>query len=222
VTDTSRAILAALAALAAIAALLPAAASARRDDPPSEPFKPTDGAVVPNATKGLKIDFSCPRYHTDEGELSLTGPGEGYTLTLSRLPDVDQYGALTAAGIVDQRPVVPLLKVPGHCESELNTRGEALLPLEPGTYYWQSSRICATYVCPGGIEVSFVSRVTVKKTVCSSLRAQSRATSSKLKAARRRLRRAPRSHARRAEVSRLSNKLRIVRERLRVVYACAR
>jgi hypothetical protein len=175
---------------------------------------------VKDATKGLKVDFSCPTYHTDEGELSLTGPGEGYTLTLSRLPDVDLYGALTVAGIVDERPVVPLLEVPGHCESEVNTRGEALMPLEPGTYYWQASRICATYVCPGGREVSFVNRVVVTTTVCSSLRAQSRATAAKLRTARRQLRRAP-SGARRAKVSRLSSRLRVVRERLRVVYACA-
>jgi len=116
---------------------------------------------------------------------------------------------------------VPLLKVPGHCESEVNTRGEALMPLEPGTYYWQASRTCATYVCPGGREVSFVNRVVVRTTVCSSLRAQSRATTVKLRTARKQLHRAP-STARRAKVSRLSNKLRLVRERLRVVYVCAR
>jgi hypothetical protein len=208
--------------LVLVVVALPAVADARRDDKPTELFRPADGDVVKDATKGLKVDFSCPRYHADIYETSLTAPGDGYSVTLSRLPDVDEFGALASAGIVDVRTAVVLPKLEEHCESELNTRGEALLPLEPGTYYWQASRVCASYVCRGGREVSLVNRVEVRTTVCSRLGSQSTSTRASLRKARRELRRKPKSAARRARVARLSDRLDLVRERLRVVYGCGR
>jgi hypothetical protein len=212
-----------LIALAALA--LPAAAGARRDDKPIELYRPSDGAVVKDATKGLKVDFTCPAYHPDAYETSVGKPGDGYSVTLSRTPDVDEFGALAPGGVVDVRTAVPLPPSKDgvdHCEPELNIRGESLLPLEPGKYWWQASRVCAGYVCRGGIEVSPVNVVEVRVTVCSKLRAQSKATRSALRKARREAHRAPRSRARRAKVTRLSHRLDLVRERLRVVYDCAR
>jgi len=213
----------AAAALVALAVLaLPATAGARRDDKPAELYAPADGAVVKNAVKGLKVDFTCPAYHPDIYDFIINEGPDGYSLTLSTSPDVDQYGALVPGGIVDVRPAFVNPKLEGHCGSDVNQRGETLLPREPGTYYWQASRTCQTYACPGGIEVSFVNKVEVRTTVCSALRSQSAGARSALGKAKRSLRKRPRSKARKARVARLDAKIKTLRQRQRVVYECRR
>jgi hypothetical protein len=226
---TGRTIGAAVAALAAaLACALPASALARRGDWVSYNIKPADGAVVTDASKGLAIEFTCPRYHSDEIDSILMAPTEGYHVVLSTRPDTTIDGLLAQPGTVDQRDAVLLERKQNqpadqlHCTAAEDDAGLGLLPREPGTYYWQVYRDCVTYLCGlGGREVFDIFRVTVRRTVCTVTRAELRKARADLGAARAALRRR-RTSGRRARVARLGDRVSTLDQRLRVVYGCRR
>jgi hypothetical protein len=212
------------AALAAILAALafPATAAAVKGDLPSYPVKPADGATVHDASKGLPVVFTCPRYHVDERADVLALPTEGYHVLLSTNNQTTFDGLLGEPGRVDERGVVRTGEKDkdNECAAEEDDAGLGLLPREPGTYYWQVYRECVTYLCgPGGREVFDISRVVVTRTVCTVTRAELRRARSALAAARRALRER-RTAARRTRVSRLADRVATLRGRLRVVYGC--
>jgi hypothetical protein len=101
----------------------------------------------------------------------------------------------------------------------LDDAGEGLMPKEPGTYYWQVYRECEAYVCAGGVEVTDVWSVRVKRTVCSVNRGELYKARAQLEVARAALahRRTP---GRRARVSRLTARVATLHTRLRVVHGC--
>jgi hypothetical protein len=215
----ARRVIRATAALLAVAAALPAAASARRDDKPVELYRPAEGATVANAVDGLAVDFICPVYHQEPQDDLLTQPTVGYHVILSTGSAVDAYGVLLAVGRVDERTAVESVFLGGHCNAAEDDGGAGLLPPEPGTYFWQAWRECATYVCPGGVEAGDVWPVTVKRTVCSVARADLAQASASLRDARSAVQR--RSTAgRRARVERLSARVALLRSRLHVTYPC--
>jgi hypothetical protein len=213
-----RVIRATLAALAA-AILLPAVAGARRDDLPAELFRPASGATVADATKGLHVDFTCPVYRQFPYDDLFTGPTEGYHVILSTNDQVDEHRLLVPAGRVDQRGAVLIDGLIGHCTAAEDDAGNGLLPREPGTYHWQVWRECEPYVCPGGVEVSDVWSVVVKRTVCTVNRSELAKARAALRAARTALAHR-RTDGRRARVARLTARVTTLRARLRVVYGC--
>lgn len=208
---------AAVAALLAVVAAAPA--GARRDDLPPELYAPAAGATVADASHGLAVDFTCPVYHQYPQDELVTAPTEGYHVILSTQSDVDDHRLLLPAGRAEVRDARLLEARPGHCTAVEDDAGNGLLPREPGTYYWQVYRDCATYVCPGGIEVSDVAAVTVKRTVCTDTRSALAATRVALIKARADLARR-RTTARKARVTRLQGRMATLRTRLTVVYGC--
>jgi hypothetical protein len=205
-------------ALLLAAALAPGVASARPGDKPIELYQPAEGAKVADATHGLNVDFTCPVYHQYDYD-QLTAPTEGYHVILSTADAVDEHGLLLDQGRIDTRDAVSSEFVGGHCNAVDDDAGNGLLPPEPGTYHWQAYRECATYLCPGGVEVSEVWPVIVGRTVCSADRATLATVTRALTAARRALA-ARRTAARRARVARLSRRAATLRTRLRVVHHC--
>lgn len=184
------------AALLALAA--PASAGARQDDQPVEARSPADGAVIKNAVNGITVQFTCPAYHPTQFDQVKPGDGEGYHVVLASAGAVGVDGMLLGPSRVDTRDAVPVDGAANLCTAAPDVDERGLLPREPGTYWWQPYRDCATYLCPFGEEVGDPVRVVVRETVCS--------------ATRRALRAAKRAH-RTARVTQL-------RARLRVVYHC--
>jgi hypothetical protein len=206
--------------LAALA--LPATAGAVKGDLPSYAVRPADGATVDDASKGLPVVFTCPRYHMDERENVLALPTEGYHVLLSTNNQTTFDGLLAEPGRVDERGVVKTGEKDkdNECTAEEDDAGLGLLPREPGTYYWQVYRECVTYLCgPGGREVFDISRVVVRRTVCTVTRAELRKARTALAAAKRALQ-DRRTTARRARVAKLTDRVATLRDRLRVVYTC--
>jgi hypothetical protein len=209
------------AALAALLAALATAgpAAARPDDVPTEVRKPAAGATVADATAGVAVDFTCPVYRQTTDDGIFTEPADGYHVILSSNGLVDANRLLVTTGRVDQRDAVLVDGEPGHCTAAEDDAGHGLLPREPGTYYWQVWRECETYACLGGVEVTDVGSVTVKRTVCSVNRSELGTARAELTSARKALR-ARRTSARRARVARLAGRVETLRARLQVVYGC--
>jgi hypothetical protein len=209
------------AALACVAGgLLPGAAGARRDDLPTEPRTPGSGATVADATKGIPVKFTCPAYHQYSYDDVITKDAEGYHVLLARAADVGDDGLLLTANRIDQRGAILVDDEPGICTAEPNGAELGLLPPEPGTWFWQPYRECATYLCNGGVEVGDVWPVTVTRTVCSVARASLASAQRQLTEARTALKRR-RTAGRRTRVTRLDARVTTLRSRLRVVYRCA-
>jgi hypothetical protein len=203
-----------------LAGALPGVAGARRDDLPTETRTPASGATVADATHGVAVQFTCPAYHPSSYDEVITAPAEGYHVILARSAEVGGDRLLLAANRVEVRGAILVEGTPGMCTAEPDEADDGLLPREPGTYWWQPYRECATYLCAGGVEVGDPSSVTVTRTVCSTNRAalvQARRDLTTAKAA---LRRRP-TTGRRARVARLDARVTTLRARLRVVYRCA-
>jgi hypothetical protein len=214
------ALVAALAAALLCTALLPVAASARRDDLPTEPRTPVDGATVADATDGIAVVFTCPPYHPTSYDDVVDSRGTGYHVILAKAGDIGFDGLLLGPNRVDKRDVVEVEDKPGMCTAAPDDAERGLLPTEPGTYWWQSFRDCATYLCPFGIEDGDPSAVTVTQTVCTANRGALKSASKQLVEARAALKRR-RTDGRRARVARLDARVAELRSRLRVVYRCA-
>jgi hypothetical protein len=210
-----------VAALAAVVlGALPGDAGARRDDLPTESRSPVSGATVADATHGLDVRFTCPSYHQFSYDDVVSEAAEGYHVLLARAADVGTDGLLLPANRVDQRDGILVDGSPGLCTAAPDAAEKGLLPPEPGTWFWQSYRDCATYLCSGGVEVGDVWSVTVTKTVCSVNRAALATARRDLTTARTALEH-HRTAARRTRVARLSDRVATLRSRLRVVYRCA-
>jgi hypothetical protein len=216
------------AVVAALACALPSTAGARRDDIPTEPYKPVDGAVVKDAANGLTIDFTCPAYHPGFEDF-IRGPVDGYHVVLADAPDVDANGMLLLTHRIDVRDAVRIElppaasgePAPAHCTAAEDDAGRGPLPREAGRYWWQAYRDCDTWVCPGGAEPSDVFHLSVVRTVCTVQRTALAQARTALSGARRQLAQ-HRTSARRARVSRLTDRVSLLRARLRVVYGCRR
>jgi hypothetical protein len=158
----------ALTAALVLCGLLAATALARRDDLPTEP---TSGATVADATRGTDVTFTCPDYHPSSYDETVYGGGEGYHVMLARAGDLGPDGLLLAPNRIDIRDAVEVDGRPGMCTAEPDASDRGLLPTEPGTYWWQAYRECATYLCPFGVEFGDAWSAVVGKTVCSVNRA---------------------------------------------------
>jgi hypothetical protein len=211
-----------VAALVAVSlcALLAVSAGARRDDLPTEPRLPVDGATVADATAGLQVEFTCPPYHATAYDSAIDSRGTGYHVLLARTRDVGFDGLLLGQNRVDVRTAVEVDGKQGMCTAAPDDADRGLLPTEPGTYWWQSYRDCATYICAFAVEFGEPSAVTVKKTVCTTNRGALATARRELAAARAALKRR-RTDGRRARVARLDARVSELRSRLRVVYHCA-
>jgi hypothetical protein len=212
-----------VAALLAVMVLgaMASAAGARRDDLPTEQRQPAQGATVADATAGLGVRFTCPAYHPYVYDEVVVDAGEGYHVILARAADVGADGLVLATNRVETRDALAVDGQPGMCTAVPDAAEHGLLPPEPGTWFWQSYRDCATYLCTGGVEVSDVWPVTVTRTVCTAGRAALATARRDLAAARADLK-AHRTAARRARVSRLGDRIAGLRARLRLVDHCAR
>jgi hypothetical protein len=197
----------------------PGAAGARQDDPPVEGRSPADGAVVQDATSGLRVQFSCPAYHPTQYDQVRPGDGEGYHVILATAGAVGVDGMLLGPARVDTRDAVVVDGVAGICTAVPDADERGLLPREPGTYWWQPYRDCATYLCPFAEEVGDPVRVVVRETVCSASRTALRGATRELAAARKSYR-SHRTTARRDRVARLAARITQLRARLHVVYNC--
>jgi hypothetical protein len=214
---TGRGAAALLALLVAIA--LPGAAGAREGDQPVEARTPGDGAVVEDASAGLSVRFTCPPYHPTSFDDVVPDGGEGYHVILATSGDVGADGLLPGAARVDARDAVQVDGAPGLCTAAPDAAERGLLPREPGTYWWQPYRDCATYLCPSGTEAGDPSRVVVKNTVCSANRTALRTAQRDLAAARTLLSH-KRTAARRERIARLAARVTQLKARLHVVYHC--
>jgi hypothetical protein len=203
-----------------LCALLPVAAGARRDDMPTEPRAPVDGATVADATSGIAVQFTCPPYHPTSYDEIVDSRGTGYHVLLASAKDIGFDGLLLAPNRVDARSAIEVDGAPGMCTAAPDDAERGLLPTEPGTYWWQPYRDCATYLCPFGIEDGDPSAVTVRQTVCTANRAALKSAQRQLADARAALKRR-RTDVRRARVARLDARVAQLRSRLRVVYRCA-
>jgi hypothetical protein len=199
---------------------LPGVAGARRDDLPSETRSPASGATVPDATHGLAVRFTCPTYRQFSYDDLFTEPPEGYHVILARSGEVGDDRLLLAGNRIETRGAILVDEAPGLCTAEPDDAENGLLPREPGTYWWQPYRECATYLCRGGVEVGDPASVTVTRTVCTDDRAALSRARRDLAVARAALRRRG-TAARRARVARLDARAATLRSRLRVVYRCA-
>jgi hypothetical protein len=205
--------------VALLAVAFPGVAAARQDDPPVEGRSPADGAVVKDATGGLKVQFTCPAYHPTEFDRDVHGDGEGYHVVLATAGTVGIDGMLFGPARIDTRDAVVVDGVAGMCAAAPDVDERGLLPREPGTYWWQPYRDCATYLCPFGEEVGDPVRVVVRETVCSADRTALRGAARDLAAARKAYK-SRRTAARRDRVTRLAARVTQLRARLRVVYHC--
>jgi hypothetical protein len=194
-------------------------ASARQDDPPVEGRAPADGAVVKDAVAGIDVRFTCPAYHPTQFDQVRPGDGEGYHVVLATVGDVGVDGLLLGPARVDTRDAVVVEGADGICTAAPDVDERGLLPREPGTYWWQPYRDCATYLCPFGTEAGDPVRVVVHETVCSANRTALHAAARDLAAARKAYR-LKGTAARRDRVTRLAARVTQLRTRLRVVYHC--
>jgi hypothetical protein len=217
-----------VAALVAVllCALLPVAAGARRDDLPTEPRTPVDGATVADATSGIAVQFTCPPYHPTSYDDVVDSRGVGYHVILAKAQDVGFDGLLLGPNRVDTRDVIEVEDKAGMCTAAPDDAERGLLPTEPGTYWWQSYRVCATYLCPFGVEIGYPSAVTVRKTVCTANRGALKTAQKQLVEARAALKRKKTDSrrdrvARRERVARLDARVSELHSRLRLVYHCA-
>jgi hypothetical protein len=208
-----------LGAVALLSLGFPGAAGARQDDPPVEARAPADGAVVRNAVSGIRVRFSCPDYHPTQFDRTVEIDGDGYHVVLATSGTVGIDGLLPGPARVDTRDAVRIDGADGLCTATPDADERGLLPREPGTYWWQPYRDCATYICPFGEEVGDPVRVVVRETVCSADRAALRGALRDLAAARKAYR-SRRTAARRERVTRLAGHVAQLRARLRVVYHC--
>jgi hypothetical protein len=199
---------------------LPGVAGARRDDLPTEARAPASGATIADATHGITVKFTCPRYHPTSYDDVIPAPADGYHVILARSATVGEDRLLAVADLVEVRDAVEVDGEPGMCTAAPDAAENGLLPREPGGYWWQPYRDCATYLCAGGVEAGDPSAVTVTRTVCSTDRASlSRARRDRATAVAALKRR--RTTARRARVARLDARIAQLKSRLRVVYRCA-
>jgi hypothetical protein len=210
---------AAAAALACLM-LLPAVAGARRDDLPTEPRAPADGAAVAHAVDGISVAFTCPSYHPTSYDVVVSTEGSGYHVILATTGETGLDGLLLGPQRVDGRDAIEVEDQPGMCTAAPDAAERGLLPREPGTYWWQSYRDCATYLCPFAIEAGTPSAVVVKQTPCTANRGALKAATLQLATARTALKH-KKTAARRARVARLDARVTELRSRLRVVYHCA-
>lgn len=199
---------------------LPGVAGARRDDLPTETRGPASGATVADATHGVAVEFTCPTYHQFSYDDVITQPAEGYHVVLARSGEVGADRRLLAVNRVETRDAILVEGRLGMCTAAPDDAENGLLPPEPGTYWWQPYRECATYLCPGGVEVGDPSSVTVTRTVCSTNRTALARARRDLTAARKALAQR-RTAGRRERVARLDARVTTLRSRLRVVYGCA-
>jgi len=204
-----------------LSAFLAASASARRDDLPTEGRKPTSGATVADATRGLHVFFTCPEYHPSAYDTMVSRDADGYHVMLARAGEIGADGLLLAPNRVDIRDAVLVDGQPGMCTAAPDDTERGLLPPEPGTYWWQPYRDCETYLCPFAVEFGDPSAVVVKKTVCTVTRAALAVARRELATARAALKHR-RTAARRARVATLDARVVTLRSRLGVVYHCAR
>ena len=123
-------------------------------------------------------------YHQYSFDDILTAPADGYHVILSTSDAVDDHRLLVPDGRVDERAAVSNDNIFEHCGAAADDAGQGLMPREPGTYYWQVYRVCEAYVCIGGVEVTDVWSVRVKRTVCSVDRGELSKARAQLKAAR--------------------------------------
>jgi hypothetical protein len=202
-----------------LGALLAGAAGARRDDLPPEPRAPADGATVADAVEGVDVQFSCPAYHPTSYDDIVDSRATGYHVILARAADLGPDGLLLPTNRVDARTAVEVDGQPGMCTAAPDDADRGLLPNEPGTYWWQAYRDCATYICNGGVETATPSAVTVRATVCTANRGALATAQRQLRAARTALKHR-RTTARRARVDRLDARVAQLRARLRIVYRC--
>jgi hypothetical protein len=203
-----------------LGALMAGPAGARRDDLPTESRTPTSGATVADATHGFAVTFTCPAYHQTSYDDVIAREADGYHVLLARSGEVGTDRLLLAANRVDHRDANLVEGSPGLCTAAPDDAENGLLPVEPGTYFWQSYRTCATYLCAGGVEVGDVASVTVTRTVCTVNRSELGKARRALAAAQAAFKQR-RTAGRRARVSRLDARVGTLRSRLRVVYHCA-
>ena len=210
-----------VAAMAAVAlGVLPGTAGARRDDLPTEARSPVAGATIADATHGITVKFTCPPYHPTSYDDVIPGPADGYHVILARSGNVGDDRLLAMTARIEVRDAIEVDGEPGMCTAAPDSAENGLLPREPGAYWWQPYRDCATYLCAGGVEPGDPSAVTVRRTVCSADRAalsgarRDRATA--VAALKRH-----RTPGRRARVARLDARIAQLQSRLRVVYRCA-
>lgn len=216
----SRTVTSAFLAALIFALALPAVAGARRDDLPIEPRAPLDGAKVADATRGIAVEFTCPPYHPNANDEMVDSQGTGHHVLLARAKGLGLDGLLLGPNRVDTRDAVAIEDKAGMCTAAPDDTERGLLPNEPGTYWWQAYRDCATYLCPFGVEVGEAYAVTVTKTVCTVNRGALATARKALTAARAALKRRA-TAGRRARVARLDARVTELRSRLRVVYHCA-
>jgi hypothetical protein len=206
-------------ALLLLAAGCPAAAGARQDDPPVEARSPADGAVVQDVVAGLRVQFTCPAYHPTQFDQVRQGDGDGYHVVLASAAAVGVDGLLLGPARVDTRAAVPVDGADGICTAAPDAAERGLLPREPGTYWWQPYRDCATVICPFAEEAGDPVRVVVRATVCSVARTALNGATKDLATARKAYR-SKMTAARRERVTRLAARVAQLRARLRVVYHC--
>lgn len=156
--------------LLAALALAPASASALPGDQPIVPISPADGAVVAPSGGGSTFVYTCPVYRSFDaggGFAVFNGPSE-YFAALATSPDLGTDGRLREDRRVDFDSAQQPNTIPeGQCASTLGN--ESASGLDPGTYYWQVSRICSG--CTGDYETSPIRRIVVRGDVKPSVRA---------------------------------------------------
>jgi hypothetical protein len=199
---------------------LPGVAGARRDDLPTEARAPAAGTTIADATHGISVKFTCPRYHPTSYDDVIPDAADGYHVILARTANVGDDRLLAMVDRIEVRDAIEVEGEPGMCTAAPDSAENGLLPREPGGYWWQPYRDCATYLCAGGVEPGDPSGVTVTKTVCSTDRAAlTRARRDRATAAAALKRR--RTPGRRERVARLDARIAQLQSRLRVVYRCA-
>ncbi|HEU4973591.1 MAG TPA: hypothetical protein VFT50_00775 [Baekduia sp.] len=214
---------------ATLPCLLPAAAGARSDDPPILLHQPSDGSVVKNALHGFDVEFACPAYHPYRDDDVLRGPVDGYHVILASAPAVNKHGLLLRRNWVDERAGVgidqpiPLSgdSPPPLCTAAKDDAGDGLRPTEPGRYWWQVYRDCASSACHGAVDVSFPALVSAVRTPCNVNRYLLKRATRRLRAARYWLKRRP-SRRRHRRVEHLTDRVLVLHQRTRIVYRCRR
>lgn len=153
--------------LASLLAVAPA--HAMPGDDPIVPLSPDDGASVAPSANGTAFVYTCPVYRSsDAGDgFAVYGDESNYSAALATSPELGTDGRLRDDRRVDFDSAHESNTLPeGQCFSTLGNESRA--GLEPGTYYWQVSRICAG--CDGSYESTAVRRIVVAADVSATVR----------------------------------------------------
>lgn len=160
-------------AIVAVALQVATAGASPATSPPIDPQSPAEGAIVGASSEGLKVQFSCPSFVSEEGEVleeesegeegeiippvigpPVLGGPEEYGVHFSTVSTVAKSGQLgtTGFGEAGEGEAEPIKPANVNCTSELE------LPTAPypaalyeGRIYWQAFRGCAR--CADGVEV---------------------------------------------------------------------